>query len=124
MKNTIKVCLGIGLNQIFPEEIEIELSPVAIKDSPRSYQITNRYGKPIKFIRSGDDLVMKGGDYYRYLFSEDGSEYYAVDPSGGPFVSVGTDMGSLHKKLKGNIVNSIDIDIESGKITLKIKKDE
>lgn len=124
MKNTIKVCLGVGMNQLLPEEIEIELGPGPTQGSPKSYQVTNRYGKPIKFIRSGDDLVMKGGEYYRYLFSDDGSGYFAVDPSGGPFVNVGMDMGSLHKKLNGNIVDAIHIDKKSGKITLKIKKDE
>lgn len=101
----IKVCLGVGMNQIFPEEIEI-LIPV--EEGSELYQVINRYGKPIRFIKRGKDFIMKGGDYYRYLFNENGEGYYAIDPSGGPFVSVGMDMGDLHKKLKGVLIEKIE----------------
>ena len=69
------------------------------------YRFINRYGNEILFIREGDSFEMKGGDYYRYLFNVDDEgnflNYDAIDPSGGPYVSVGMDMGYIHKDLKG-----------------------
>jgi len=116
MQRKIKVCLGIGLNQLFPEEIEI---PVYTEN--KFYQIMNRYGQPIRFIESESGFIMKGGDFYRYLFNEGDDGYYAVDPSGGPFISVGTDLSIVHKKLKGLTVKEIKISNE-GEIELIINK--
>ena len=116
MQRKIKVCLGIGLNQLFPEEIEIP-----IYTETKFYQVMNRYGQPIRFIESESGFMMKGGDYYRYLFNEGDDGYYAVDPSGGPFISVGTDLSIVHKKLKGLTVKEIKISNE-GEIELIINK--
>ena len=86
-----------GSHQLFPEEIEIP-----IYTETKFYQVMNRYGQPIRFIESESGFMMKGGDYYRYLFNEGDDGYYAVDPSGGPFISVGTDLSIVHKKISCN----------------------
>jgi hypothetical protein len=69
---------------------------------------------------------MKGGEYYRYLFNvdEEGNfkSYDAVDPSGGPFISVGTDLEYIDETLKGLIVEEINIDKETNKILLKTNR--
>lgn len=80
----------------------------------------NRHGEDITFIKNGDEIEMNGGEYYRYIYSheEPNDDYYAVDPSGGPFISVGMDMGFIHEDFKGLVVESIYI---AEKIVLKIK---
>lgn len=88
------------------------------------YNFINRYGKTITFIKDENNIFeMKGGEYYRYLFNvdEEGKfkSYDAVDPSGGPFISVGTDLEYINENLKGLIVEEINIDKETNKILLK-----
>jgi hypothetical protein len=88
------------------------------------YKFINRYGKPITFIKDENNIFeMKGGEYYRYLFNvdEEGNfkSYDAVDPSGGPFISVGTDLEYIDENLKGLIVEEINIDKKTNKILLK-----
>jgi hypothetical protein len=47
----------------------------------------NRYGDKILFTEiSPNEVEMSGFEYYRY-----GDDF--VDPSGGPYISVGTDIG-------------------------------
>jgi hypothetical protein len=91
------------------------------------YKFINRYGKPITFIKDENNIFeMKGGEYYRYLFNvdEEGNfkSYDAVDPSGGPFISVGTDLEYIDETLKGLIVEEINIDKETNKILLKTNR--
>jgi hypothetical protein len=88
------------------------------------YKFINRYGKTITFIKDENNIFeMKGGEYYRYLFNvdEEGNfkSYDAVDPSGGPFISVGTDLEYIDENLKGLIVEEINIDKKTNKILLK-----
>jgi hypothetical protein len=90
------------------------------------YKFINRYGNEILFIREGDSFEMKGGDYYRYLFNVDDEgnflNYNAIDPSGGPFISVGMDMEYVHEDLKGLVIESIVRNGEKEeKIILKTK---
>lgn len=42
-----------------------------------------------------------------------------VDPSGGPFVSLGTDLGDIHGKMSGLVVESITTD-RKGNIILNV----
>jgi len=43
-KKTIKVCLGVGLNQIFPEYLEIEI--------PSEDKIETDYSEEIKSVKT------------------------------------------------------------------------
>ena len=90
------------------------------------YKFINRYGNEILFIKEGDTFEMKGGDYYRYLFNvgKEGNflNYDAIDPSGGPYISVGMDMEYIHEDLKGLVIESIERTKEGeDKIFLKTK---
>jgi len=90
------------------------------------YRFINRYSNEILFIREGDSFEMKGGDYYRYLFNVDDEgnflNYDAIDPSGGPYISVGMDMEYIHEDLKGLVIESIERNKEGNeKIILKTK---
>ena len=89
------------------------------------YKFINRYGNEILFIKEGDSFEMKGGDFYRYLINVDDEgkflNYNAIDPSGGPYISVGMDMEYIHKDLKGLVIESIEINEKEEKIILKTK---
>lgn len=75
------------------------------------YKFINRHGSELLFIREGDTFEMKGGDFIRFIFDlneDDILKYHAIDPSGGPYVSVGMDMEYIHKDLKGLVIESLD----------------
>jgi hypothetical protein len=62
----------------------------------------NRYGEVITFDCKGDHYVMKGGTYLRFggIEGEETINYNNlgfVDPSGGPFIAVGTMLPDVHK---------------------------
>ena len=50
-------------------------------------------------------------DYCRFIYNDDNTTYYAVDPPGGPFMAIG------EFKIDGKVLKSIDID-ESGIILI------
>lgn len=56
-------------------------------------------------------------DYSKYLVST--KEVSFIDPSGGPFVSLGTDLGDIHGKMSGLVVESITTD-RKGNIILNV----
>ena len=68
--------------------------------------LKSRYGETHKLERIGGSdshlfLFIPQDDYYRLSFNgkeEDGYDF--VDPSGGPFISVGTKLESLNKVVK------------------------
>jgi hypothetical protein len=97
-----------------------------LKIKKMEYKFINRYGNEILFIKEGDTFEMKGGDYYRYLFNVDNEgnflNYDAIDPSGGPYISVGMDMEYIHEDLKGLVIESIERTKEGeDKLFLKTK---
>jgi hypothetical protein len=51
----------------------------------------NRYGDEYIFTKQEDGTVLWEGtfDYYRYGINEDETGLMFIDPSGGPFISVG-----------------------------------
>ena len=44
-------------------------------------------------------------DKYSHLVEVKNSEYNSIDPSGGPFISIGMDLGSIDTRLQGKIVD-------------------
>lgn len=77
----------------------------------------NRYGDEIEFKRESDFLFsMNGGQYYRFaLFGGENNQniYSMADPSGGPYVSSGLDMGRFDREWDGLIVDYITIENDS-----------
>ena len=57
----------------------------------RKFPLLGRYGEkrflkeiePMVFKLSGEDL-----DYMRVIYTEDGKGIYAIDPTGGPMISI------------------------------------
>ena len=72
----------------------------------------NRYGDKITFTEISDNKIeFSGFNHYRY-----GSDF--IDPSGGPYISVGTDVGRYFEDDKVRRIKSINI--EGNKIILSI----
>ena len=75
----------------------------------------NRYGDAIIFKEINENQIqMIGGDYYRTGYNQDGTINF-VDPSGGPFIQEGTDLGRYFEDGVKRVVKSIIIN-EDGKI--------
>ena len=81
----------------------------------RKLLILGRYGerrhlqeiKPNVFKLTGEDL-----DYMRVIFTEDGKDIFAIDPTGGPFIHT----GSFIKK--GIYIKSIVLDKETNEFLI------
>ena len=72
----------------------------------------NRYGDDIVFTElSKTEIVMSGFEHYRW-----GDDF--IDPSGGPFIKVGIDIGVYFNDKKERKVKAIDV--KEGKIILVV----
>jgi hypothetical protein len=67
---------------------------------------TNRYGDVFTFTPDNDgNLLWEGNfEFARYGFEESPDNLNMVDPSGGPYIDMGTDVGRFHKDMKGKKV--------------------
>ncbi len=75
----------------------------------KSAKYTNRYGDTITFQYINENQIqMLGGQYYRTGYSQDGEQIEFVDPSGGPFISIGTDIGRYFEDGVKRVVKSIE----------------
>ena len=80
----------------------------------------NRQGDTIVFEKLDDNTVkMSGFQYYRTGFYEDGSKIEFVDPSGGPFISVGMNLNTYFNTKKNMIIKAIEFEPMNGTV-LKI----
>ena len=82
--------------------------------------------------RYGDERVFEilSSDKIAYVFTDDHvgmsmdaeGKLSSVDPSGGPYIGVGTNLGDVHKELEGLTVTKIKADTDkSGSYYLTVK---
>ena len=78
----------------------------------KSFVVKSRYGDMRLFTIVAKNCV-------EYSFKDDGhvggsrdadGSLYSIDPSGGPFISIGTMLGNMHKDLEGLTVTKIKAD--------------
>ena len=76
---------------------------------------TNRYGDEFTFTPDEDgNLLWEGNfEYHRYGYEETPDNLNMVDPSGGPYITIGTDMGLYHTEMKGRKVTGF-VRIDNG----------
>jgi len=82
----------------------------------------NRYGDNIVFEKVDDNTVKMSGfksEWCRWGWKNDPNVYTMVDPSGGPYISVGANLKHYFETKKDMIVESISLD-QSGAV-FKIK---
>jgi hypothetical protein len=81
---------------------------------------TNRHGDEFTFTPGQDgNLLWEGNfEFHRYGFEETPDNLSMVDPSGGPYITIGTDMGLFHSEMKGKKVTGF-VPIDNGyKLTI------
>lgn len=80
----------------------------------------NRYGDSIIFEQIDNEVYMSGFnlDYMR-TGTNDKGDIIMVDPAGGPYLTVGTNLGLYFNDKKNRIIESIEI--KENKIIFKIK---
>jgi len=86
----------------------------------------NRYGQSIKFeLLETNGLVdvvkVSGFEYYRTGYNTDTNQVDFIDPEGGPFLQVGSDISSYFNSENKMIVQAI-IDSEAGFLLQIVKE--
>lgn len=81
----------------------------------------NRERKTHTFTLDGDKNILWEGDFFysRRLFNAETFKTEAVDPSGGPFIQVGLDMGYIDESFGGYIVDGFEQTEKGIKILIK-----
>ena len=81
---------------------------------PVNQVLQNRYGDEYKFVRLCDDMYHIDGKltHWRVGRSETTGEIEYVDPSGGPFIKLGTKIGDqpvtkIHQQQDNNVVTFV-----------------
>ena len=79
----------------------------------------NRYGDNIIFEDHGNEVHMTGFnlEYMRVAYKED--DIVMIDPAGGPYLNIGTNLGLYFNDKKSRIIESIEI--KENKVIFKIK---
>jgi len=55
------------------------------------YIFFNRYNESVKMIKNGDKYRLEmESDYYRVGFGDSETDIHFIDPSGGPFLAIGS----------------------------------
>lgn len=83
------------------------------------YKFLNRYNDTLIIIKDDKRVIIEGFIYYRTLHNVETNIIECVDPSGGPFISIGDDLIYLNENLKGVLVDTIHM--EDNKIVLNTK---
>jgi len=87
----------------------------------------NRYGDKITFEQEGDTIIMSGyqPDFMRYGLADDSDGcskaeeiINMIDPSGGPYLTIGSDLSLFWGDKQPRIIKSIRL--LGGKIEFKI----
>ena len=77
----------------------------------KTIEYKNRYGDLISFERISDlQITMTGGKYLSCAIFPDSERLSMVDPSGGPYIGQGYNMGLIKEEWTGLIVDYATID--------------
>ena len=102
-----------------------ELKREITTDDCESVVVISRYGDERIFKILDEDTIeysFKGTDYVRYSSNRDDDTLTLVDCAGGPCVSVGMDLGSIHTDLEGIVVKEINVNGGSHYLTVRHEK--
>ena len=91
----------------------------------QKYDYANRYNDVISFVKDKEwEIRMIGGEYYRFgwLTKEqfENKQYTMADPSGGPYIASGSDMGRFMKEWTGLIVKHLTPDPSINEIIIHL----
>ena len=85
----------------------------------------NRYGDIFTFTLVDENTLMWEGEfkYFRRLIDNDDDSTYAIDPSGGPFISLDTDLSWFSDDIKDETYAE-SIEWTEGSVTIKLKNNK
>ena len=87
--------------------------------------VKSRYNEERKFTTIAKNCIeysFNDDGHVGCSFQEDGS-LESVDPSGGPYICLGTNLGEVHKELEGSTVTKIKrVDSKTGSYYLTVKQ--
>ena len=73
-------------------------------------QYKNRYGDIFTFTKTEDGNILWQGnfEYIRYSYLNDlvGNQLTMIDPSGGPYLTIGSNMGLFDESFKELFINN------------------
>ena len=68
----------------------------------------NRYGDEIKFNeKENGEVNMLGGAWMRFMLDNNNEDIVMVDPSGGPYITIGTNLNIFFNDGKDRFVDKI-----------------
>lgn len=77
----------------------------------------NRQGDNIIFEKIDDNTIkMSGFEYSRSGYNADNETIEFIDPSGGPYISVGMNLNTYFNTKKNMIIKAIEFDPEHGTV--------
>jgi len=81
------------------------------KKNERKVEYKNRYGDLYTFTWQSINLIKWEGEfkYYRFSMSDD-KKVTMVDPSGGPYIEIGTEMDRISPEFKGLTVLAMNME--------------
>lgn len=74
---------------------------------PILIEYINRDGDKLFFEKKNNIIMMTGHRVIRYSYKDNPNDLIMADPSGGPYIAIGTDMGTIDEKFNGLTVVSI-----------------
>lgn len=95
----------LGFQETFSEYVGVDHD----EEVYETVVVKSRYGDERKFTIIEDDRIeysFKDVDHVGCSRDDDGS-LHSVDPSGGPYISIGTMLGNVNKELEGLTVTKI-----------------
>jgi hypothetical protein len=70
----------------------------------------NRYNDKLVFKQTDEEtVVLEGAKYFRVGYDTDDKTIEFVDPSGGPYLNVGTNLRFIFQNFKDIYITKIDI---------------
>ena len=113
---------------LYPDDKMEEEDAMCYLGEGKTISVKSRYNEERKFTIITKDVLK---DCVEYSFKDDGhvgcsrnddGSIHSVDPSGGPYISVGTNLGEVHKDLEDLTVTEITrSDTKSSSYYLTVK---
>jgi len=73
-------------------------------------QYKNRYGDVFTFTLTEKGILWEGNfEFHRFGWDDDPNVIVMVDPSGGPYLSVGQDMGLFDPEWRGMKISGFEV---------------
>ena len=109
---------------LYPDDKMEEEDAMCYLGEGKTISVKSRYNEERKFTIIAKDCIeysFKDDGHVGYSRNDDGS-LHSIDPSGGPYISVGTNLGEVHKDLEDlTVIDITRSDTKSSSCYLTVK---